>query len=105
MTGTINKDYTEHFTVSTQALLFSLVHWQVHLKNDLKTAASTVFDNLVLKTLGTGQRIMMLEDGLGHGVVGGSQLRVPVHLGNITDATEMADAFGVIKQAGSRTDR
>ena len=106
-TGTTGMDFMEHYNMSTQAVLVSLLHWQGTLGSPVsKASVGIFFDFLVDATMESTIHRMILRDNLRCAEIGIHGVAVDVQLGKIVDATALAEHFTIIKKAlGRKKDR
>ena len=101
--GVPGRDYTEHFSISTQALVFSLSHWQSSLKTpESRKGAGDLFDALVSKSLGVKTHVMFFKSDLELGVVAGDGVPIEVRHGAITDIAAVASISDVMQTGLNR---
>ena len=106
-TGTTGMDFMEHYNMSTQAVLVSLLHWQGTLGSPVsKASVGIFFDFLVDATMESTIHRMILRDNLRCAEIGIHGVAVDVQLGKIVDATALAEHFTIIQKAlGRKKDR
>ena len=90
--------------MSTQAIIFSLCHWQSSLKTDAsRKSAGLVFDKLINRVLGSDKHVMFLHDEIDFGEVCQRGLFVDVQHGAILDAAALGLHFPAVQSALNRT--
>ena len=93
----------EHWCVSTQAMLFSYLHWMKALKSDTaKGSAEDTFDQLISKTLGSNELSMIVSDVCPVGAIPTSGLRTHYSGGVIHDASDFLGHFPLVGKALNR---
>ena len=90
----------EHFTCSTPALLFTLIHWTKHLDSDpARASAELTFDQLIDSCLESKMMSMLLAEDVPCGTLPSSGIAIQYRTGIITDATSLCENFFVVQQA------
>ena len=99
-------DYMEHHYISTQGLIFVLLHWMTHLKGEVaKTSARIKLDFFLEATLGAGSFSMVLDRDTRAGTLPTSGIVVQHKSGFILNTSDLEARFPLIKLALGNTER
>lgn len=102
--GVIGVDYLENFSMSTPALLFTLIHWELSLgTNKGKASAGALFDDLTHHVIGRNDYIMLLDDDLPCGCLATSGVQLNIKHCTIKDCTALSNHFTLMQSALNRT--
>ena len=94
------QDHMEVHHASTQAVLFSLLHWMSSLDSETAKASSgDAFELIIQTTLGPGLRVMILDDSCPAGSLPTNGVKVTYDSHYFTDASQLAAHFPFIKRA------
>ena len=100
------QDHMEHYHCSTQAVVYSFLHWMSSLGSPgAKASAHIALDNSIEKTLPKHKWIMLLDDVCPAGTIPTHGVKVTCQSGYITDASGLAEHFPLIKKALNNKNR
>ena len=101
--GVEKVDYLEDSSVSTQAVVFSAVHWHTALKTaESRASADTFLDRFLYVKMGAGTYHMTVSKDARPGAFTATGAHVEVQGGHITDIRPLAAYSKVMKESVSR---
>ena len=105
--GVSGLDYNENFVCSTQAALFTFLHWHKSLGTPVAKASSLdALDRLLEKSLGGVKRVWITNSDVPCGSITTRGAHVTVEGSTIKNASELCKEFPLLKAAlGRKTDR
>ena len=94
----------EHWSISTQALLFGLVHWHGELDNtDAKKSSGDLLAVMLRVILGQHKYVMYLKPDMRVGSVLTDGSAIDVQHGSVSDLRQLAGDYPVVETALKRT--
>ena len=104
--GIHGQDFLEHFSVSTQGCLFSLIHWGTSLPSSkARKSALDLFESMIDTAMGKDKHVMALSTEAPVGSLPSDGAYVPVQHGCITDCKSLGNELPTVKKALNRTCR
>ena len=95
----------EHFTLSTQLMIFAFLHWQKSLRSQIaKDSAALAFDSIINKSLKTDTLVMLVADDAPIGSIRSSGFPNYDGMGFIQNVADLADEFAIVGEALRRKD-
>ena len=98
--GVAGVDYSENFVCSTQAALFTLLHWGKQLRTpEAKESAVLAFDNILEKCLGGVKRLWVANSDVPCGSITTRGVSVVIEGSTVTNASGLCTEFRSLKAA------